>query len=200
MSNPTTKRKLRHQMIDVQSLQDLFDHAEIALKVTPLNEKMYKSTQYEQILNWFTQYPLYSFIERAFHIDLQPVKDKPGSVMIGIYDIRVGKLHQLLIEPLDQNTADTLTGRLMAIVTYVAIYFLTTYPESVGVYLIAPPKPFLSNHRLYGYEILTKGNDVPVMFATFDSLFERQKDFLFEMLLTGPELDFDQPDKGDRLC
>lgn len=35
----------------------------------------------------------------------------------------------------------------------------------------------------YGYKVLDSWHEVPVMFATFDSLFERQQDVLFEMLL-----------------
>jgi hypothetical protein len=51
------------------------------------------------------------------------------------------------------------------------------------VYLVDPPKAFLSHYGLYSYKVLDSWHEVPVMFATFDSLFERQQDVLFEMLL-----------------
>ncbi|MCG9753425.1 hypothetical protein L1D54_23590 [Vibrio brasiliensis] len=177
--------QLDFQTFSVQLLQDLFDYTKLAVKVSPFNNKTYKSIMYDesQILDWLKHYSLYCFNERAFHLAMQPSKGEGNSVVIGVYDIRVGKLHLLLLEPLNELAVKRLPERLMAIVTYVAIYFLTKYPESVGVYFFDPPKPFLSNHAIYGYKVLTKGSDTPVLFATFDTLFERQKDFLFEVLL-----------------
>ncbi|MCG9648410.1 hypothetical protein L1D24_07480 [Vibrio brasiliensis] len=181
-----SQRQLERQTIGVQFLQELFEQARLAVKVSPLDEKAYQSLMYDesQVLNWLNHYPLYCFKERAFHLGLQRVKSDAGEeVMIGIYDSRIGKLHILLLEPLSEPAGSELPERLMAIVTYVAIYFLTTYPDSIGVYLIDPPKPFLSNYGVYGYKILNSESEVPVMFANFEALFERQQDFLFEMLL-----------------
>lgn len=188
-----SQRQLERQTIGVQFLQELLEQAQLAVKVSPLDEKAYQSLVYDesQVLNWLNHYPLYCFKQRAFHLGLQRVKSDNGEqVMIGVYDSRIGRLHILLLEPLNEQAANILPERLMAIVTYVAIYFLTTYPDSIGVYLIDPPKPFLANYGVYGYKVLSSESEVPVMFANFEALFERQQDFLFEMLLD-EKLDLD---------
>ncbi|WP_425667790.1 hypothetical protein ACPUEJ_24460 (plasmid) [Vibrio tubiashii] len=173
---------LERQSSGVQFLQDIIDRTNLALKVSSLSEQAYKSlvSDESRILDWLNHYPLFCLKERSFHIGLQR-GEAHGDIMIGLYDSQTGKLHILLIEPLSKN-AMSFSDRLMALVTYVALYFLTIYPESVGVYIVDPPKAFLSHYGLYGFKVL-ESEAVPVMFATFESLFERQQDFLFNMVL-----------------
>ncbi|NOH26339.1 hypothetical protein [Vibrio europaeus] len=182
MNNTTP---IQRQSIDVQFLQDVINQTNLELKVSSLSEQSYRALACEEspVLDWLNHYHLSCFSGRAFHIGVQRFKQPRPGLLVGVYDSRVGRQHTLLLEPLDGRAAQAMTERLMSVITYIALYFLSSYPNSVGVYLVDPPKAFLSHYGLYGYKVLDSWHEVPVMFATFDSLFERQQDVLFEMLL-----------------
>ncbi|WCP70095.1 hypothetical protein LYZ37_19015 [Vibrio tubiashii] len=181
--NKTTP--VQRQSIDVQFLQDLINQTHLELKVCSLSEQSYRSLVSDDspVLDWLNHYKLSCLSGRAFHIGVLRFKTPRSGLLIGVYDSRVGRQHTLLLEPENGHAAQAMTERLMSVITYIALYFLSTYPNSVGVYLVDPPKAFLSHYGLYGYKVLDSWHEVPVMFATFDSLFERQQDVLFEMLL-----------------
>ncbi|MCG9753427.1 hypothetical protein L1D54_23600 [Vibrio brasiliensis] len=203
-SKPLTpqERKLERQTIGVAFLQELIDQTRLAVKVSPLNEQDIRCQIYDErrVLLWLEYSSSWGCLrDRAFHIDLQRVSDEQDDVLMGFYDGRIGRLHIILIEPLNEESAQQLPDRLLALVTYAAIYFLTTYPDSVGVYLLDPPTGFITHHESYGFSII-KHNETLMMFATFESLFERQKDILFDILLTEKPLELglelDEQDLG----
>ena len=185
MNKPTS---LQRQSIDVQFLQELIDRTHLELKISSLNELRYRSIAFEDstMMKWLNSHHVSRSLKRNFHINVKRFKEQSElGIFIGVYDCRIRRLHPLLLEPKTEGSAHENTDRLMSMVTYIALYFLSTYPNSAGVYIVDPPEAFLSNYGLYGYKVLDYGyeQDTPVMFGTFDSLYERQQDVLFEMLL-----------------
>ncbi|CAM2884989.1 hypothetical protein [Vibrio neptunius] len=179
---------LQRQSIDVQFLQKLLNRTNLELKISSLNEQRYRSIVLDDssMTKWLNSHHVSCSLKRNFHININHFKKQPElGTFIGVYDSRIRRLHPLFLEPLKEGLAQEITDRLMSMVTYIALYFLSTYPNSAGVYIVDPPKTFLSNYGLYGYKVLDYGceQDTPVMFGTFESLYERQQDVLFEMLL-----------------
>lgn len=202
MSKPVTPQTqtIERQTIGVAFLQELIDHTRLAVKVSPLSEQDVRCQAYDErrVSLWLEYSSSWVCLrDRAFHIDLQRISDEQDDVLMGFYDGRIRRLHLILIEPLSEEAAIDLPDRLMALLTYAAIYFLTTYPDSVGVYLLDPPAGFIAHHESYGFSII-EHDETLMMFATFESLFERQKDLLFDMLLNEQplELGLDEQDQG----
>ncbi|NOI59375.1 hypothetical protein [Vibrio coralliilyticus] len=173
--NKTTP--VQRQSIDVQFLQDLINQTNLELKVSSLSEQSYRSLVCDEspVLDWLSHYHLSCFSGRAFHIGVQRFKQPRPGLLVGVYDSRVGRQHTLLLEPLDGRAAQAMTERLMSVITYIALYFLSTYPNSIGVYLVDPPKAFLSHYGLYGYKVLDSWHEVPVL---FEMLLDEELDLL----------------------
>ncbi|WP_071209565.1 hypothetical protein [Vibrio neptunius] len=185
MNKPTS---LQRQSIDVQFLQELIDRTHLELKISSLNELRYQSIAFDDssMTKWLNRHHVSRSLKRNFHINVKRFNEQSElGIFIGVYDSRIRRLHPLLLEPRTEDSAHENTDRLMSMVTYIALYFLSTYPDSHGVYIINPPNTFRSKYGLYGYKLLDYGygQDEPAMFGTFDSLYERQQDVLFEMLL-----------------